>query len=474
MPSSRRQARSFMQVFTAAYIQYPRYLNPYTQELGNILEVIDYLAHYRTFNELLRGEVYAFNMSWWKRQVVKPFVRFPSCNLNFAAWPKQQCQIIQAQAQLTAHTANPISKTSSEANHIATNRSSTTDSSTNSAVDATESSTNNSTSQTVSKQLSSNQLVNLALPQPQVKLLLWGTGKPEVLAWAQKQNLSVISMEDGFIRSVGLGSNLVAPLSLVLDDQGIYFNAQQASRLEQILNTAKFSNQELEQAESLRQQLIATNIGKYNVGQAQWQINPQQGQKVILVPGQVEDDASIRTGSPEVKTNLGLLQQVRENNPYAYIIYKPHPDVEAKNRVGAIAPEIALQYANTIASDINILSCIALVDEVHTMTSLAGFEALIRGKTVHCYGLPFYAGWGLTVDKLTTPRRNMRRSVAELVAATLTRYPLYVHPFTKQLLTPQQAITWLEQQRQQAPAAVKQTWLARKWGQLKHLWRCWQ
>jgi capsular polysaccharide export protein len=34
------------------------------------------------------------------------------------------------------------------------------------------------------------------------------------------------------------------------------------------------------------------------------------------------------------------------------------------------------------------------VNEVWTMTSLLGFEALIRGKSVTCLGLPFYCGWG--------------------------------------------------------------------------------
>lgn len=45
------------------------------------------------------------------------------------------------------------------------------------------------------------------------------------------------------------------------------------------------------------------------------------------MPGQVEDDASIKTGTVLIKSNLELLRTVRERNPHAYIIYKPHPDV---------------------------------------------------------------------------------------------------------------------------------------------------
>lgn len=58
-------------------------------------------------------------------------------------------------------------------------------------------------------------------------------------------------MEDGFIRSVGLGSNLVPPLSLVIDDIGIYFNAETPSRLEHILQHQAFSTQDIQAAEAL-------------------------------------------------------------------------------------------------------------------------------------------------------------------------------------------------------------------------------
>jgi capsular polysaccharide export protein len=72
-----------------------------------------------------------------------------------------------------------------------------------------------------------------------------------------------------------------------------------------------------------------------------------------------------------------------------------------------------------------------MVDEVHVNTSLAGFEALLRGKCVTTHGVPFYAGWGLTRDLGPVPvRRTARRSLDELVAATLLQYPRYLDPVT--------------------------------------------
>ena len=63
------------------------------------------------------------------------------------------------------------------------------------------------------------------------------------------------------------------------------------------------------------------------------------------------------------------------------------------------------------------------------LTSLGGFEALLRGISVTTYGLPFYAGWGLTDDKLNNhkwaKRRTRKLTIEELTFITLVEYPLY-------------------------------------------------
>lgn len=303
------------------------------------------------------------------------------------------------------------------------------------------------------------------------KLLVWSNGKENVLEFARQHNLPVLRMEDGFIRSVGLGSNLVAPLSLVTDDLGIYFNAEHPSRLEQILQTQSFSESDLASAERLRQQLISSNIGKYNVGNSGFS-RPETDKKIILVPGQVEDDASIRTGSPQIKRNLDLLKAVRAQNPDAYLLYKPHPDVVSGNRVGEIDEQTARQYADAIVEKANILDCIMQVDEVHTMTSLAGFEALLRGKIVHCYGLPFYSNWGLTVDRLQLARRQRKLTLSELLAGVLIYYPCYVSPENGQFIDADNAIEILKQQKARLQNdGLNRSWVAKQLGKLAQLYR---
>ena len=70
---------------------------------------------------------------------------------------------------------------------------------------------------------------------------------------------------------------------------------------------------------------------------------------------------------------------------------------------------------------------------VYVGTSQAGLEALIQGVPVTCFGLPFYAGWGLTDDRMAIARRQARPDLVQLVAAAYVRYCRYVDPLSGQL-----------------------------------------
>ncbi|HVK92802.1 MAG TPA: capsular polysaccharide biosynthesis protein [Mycoplana sp.] len=247
---------------------------------------------------------------------------------------------------------------------------------------------------------------------------VWGSDKP------LRDGAEAMRVEDGFIRSKGLGVSLVMPSSIALDGQTAYYDARRPSGLEQIIANTQFNAELLQRAEALRQLLIERGISKYNVGSAVTLPQPSPGRMRILVPGQVEKDASIRFGSPVVKSNAELVAAVRRLYPDAYIAYKEHPDVVSGLRSGGHEP----QSADRIVRDGDIMHWIAWADRMETMTSLAGFEGLIRGKAVGVHGMPFYAGWGLTDDRHPIDRRTRRIDLSMLVAATLILYPFYVHP----------------------------------------------
>lgn len=262
------------------------------------------------------------------------------------------------------------------------------------------------------------------------------TGRP-ILSWASKtspalqnaaRDLPLVRIEDGFLRSKGLGAALIPPLSLVHDRHGIYYDPGAPSDLETAI-ARRAAQGRTARGQALVARLRASGLSKYNLPLSPY--TPQKPARPrILVVGQVRDDASVRLGAVgEIADTAALLAAARSTHPDARIVYKPHPDVEAGLRDGTETPA----HADEIARNSDPISVLDQVDEVWTISSLLGFEALIRGKPVVCAGLPFYAGWGLTRDLAPAghpafARRTARPDLAALVAAALIDYPRYHDP----------------------------------------------
>ncbi len=325
--------------------------------------------------------------------------------------------------------------------------------------------------------------VSALQPNPNDGLVIWGAKvSPELEALASTTGAQLVRMEDGFVRSVGLGSDLIPPMSLVFDRRGIYFDPTRVSDLEFILQNARFSEQELAEARRVREYITAHGITKYNLeprAKAAWNT---QGKRVIVVPGQVEDDASIRLGCTDIRTNEALLQAARASRPDAFIVYKPHPDVASGNRAGKLALFRALEHADHVETRLSVVSCIDACDEIHTMTSLTGFDALLREKPVVTYGQPFYAGWGLTEDRARDAtgltRRQRRLHLDELVAGALLRYPVYWDWELKGYTTCEAVLRQIVTLRTALEAnggleKLRSGYLRRQWRKLRILSRAW-
>lgn len=357
----RSVSRTLEQVFYAAYIQYCRYINPYTGVRCELEDTIRLISTQKYHLERHRGNWLVFGFSKWKKRFIPDFLGM-GANVSFA----------------DKHKA-------------------------------------------ISNQVESGD-----------NLLVWSSrvsSEEEVLC--AKKGLKLWRMEDGFLRSVGLGADLVRPLSLVIDSCGIYYDSTQRSDLENILNSYDFDEDLLQRASQVRQRLVELKLSKYNVG-ASTALNLPDDRRIILVPGQVETDASIAKGSLVIQTNQALLEAVRKDNPDAFVIYKPHPDVSSGGRFGELS-DTASGLFDQLITDVSITDLFDVVDEIHTMSSLSGFEALLRDRKVVTYGLPFYAGWGLTEDKLSCDRRGRQLSLDQLIAATLILYPIYVEPDSGQV-----------------------------------------
>jgi capsular polysaccharide export protein len=370
----------------AALVEYPRYIDPETGNRCEVERVLEWMALQRRLRERFPAEIYALRFSRWKKPIVRDF--FQGSTVKFV----RRAEKVPAGATLAVWGRKDVS------------------------VDGIHSNT------------SSSPVGN---------------------------KVRLVRLEDGFLRSVGLGADLVRPLSWVVDRCGIYYDATQPSGLEHILENAQFDEALRARARALRERLVAEGLTKYNVGAVRWQrplcapLHSQLaagseimlgGRRVILVPGQVESDASLGYGAPGICGNLDLLRVVREANPGAYVIYKPHPDVVAGLRRKGQGESEATRWCDELVSDVSMGELLPQVDEVHTLTSLTGFEALLRDKRVVCYGQPFYAGWGVTEDVLPAARRTRRLSLDALVAGVLILYPTYVSRTTGKFTTPERAM----------------------------------
>jgi len=294
---------------------------------------------------------------------------------------------------------------------------------------------------------------------------------------AHEAGIELIHIEDGFVRSVGLGAGLSSGNAYAMDRQGIYYDGTRPSDIEAVLESTTLSAEQAERGADLRALILEHRLSKYNVGVDAPTFARPENRERVLVPGQVAQDAAIRltrsatidcAGSENV--NLDLLKAARARRPDAYIIYKPHPDVSSDLRPGYVAEKTARAFADAFVRDADIVDLIEWCDRVETISSLTGFEALLREKAVTCHGLPFYAGWGLTEDLTPCQRRGRKRSIDELVYVALVAYCRYVDPLTMKTCEIEELIDSLATLKAsrvhkiKALVMEKASWLGRKLG----------
>lgn len=291
---------------------------------------------------------------------------------------------------------------------------------------------------------------NQIVANPNSEIFVWGFKvESYLLEFFKSHNIKIYYIEDGFIRSVGLGATKTPPFSLTMDSQTPYFNARGPSDLECLLNSYDFKSDTglMARAQNFMDVLLKSGISKYN-NSSKTNLAAVYGEKTrkrVLVVGQVEDDASIIYGCDRRYTNNDTVMIAALENPEAQIIYKPHPDVLSGHRQMQSNPMDVNHLCQLLVQDIPMAQAFETIDHVYTISSQAGFEALMRGINVTTLGCPFYAGWGLTDARQPNPRRTRTLTVAEVFAATYILYPRYFDPIYKKSLSAEEALTRLTQ-----------------------------
>jgi capsular polysaccharide export protein len=392
LPCPRRQpGRSLETVFAAAYLHYPRYLNPLNGQPNTLMDTLHLIDYLRRLNQENTGRIFCLGFPLWKHARIRRFLQASRNQVVFV-------------------------RTVAEARKRRIDK--------------------------------------------ECKLYVWGSPRLAGLeTLANEIQRPVGRIEDGFIRSIGLGSDLCRPQSLVVDPQGIYYDPRQPSLLETLLATHPFEPALLQRARRLRELVVAHGLSKYNLREVDSPAPNRPAaagdRPVLLVIGQVEGDASLRAGAPVWHSNQAFLAEVRRQHPEGYLLYKPHPDVLAGNKPGHVPKEALAGLCNAVVGG-DLPAWLPHVDALHTMTSLAGFEALLRQTPVVTYGMPFYAGWGLTQDNLPMPWRTRRLCVDALFAAVMLLYPRYYNWQAKNFDTPEACIQAM--MAALTPSATRQAW----------------
>jgi len=248
----------------------------------------------------------------------------------------------------------------------------------------------------------------------------------------KRWGLPYIALEDGFLRSSSLGVEGDTPLSMVVDPIGIHYLAERPSLLENLLQQPEqITAAELETTRELIALMRHSGIGKYNNAPDLAEDDPLGRERpLVLVVDQTYGDFAISGGGLHESDFIRMLDAALAENPGSDVRVRIHPDCVAGYKRSCLL-EAAKQRGVTLeARQLSWSSLARRAQRVYVGTSQAGLEALILGVPVTCFGAPFYAGWGLTDDRLPVPRRRARPTLEQLVATAYIRYCRYVDPLT--------------------------------------------
>lgn len=276
---------------------------------------------------------------------------------------------------------------------------------------------------------------------------LRGTGA-KALRLKRDFGVPVALAEYGLISGAGIPSETPFKFSLMLDDRGIFFDTTRRSRTEQILLDDPDDEAMRERARDLIDYIVENNIVKYNDA-PRIDIDEGKGKRRILVMDQTSGDLSISLGQCKNYTFQDMLDEALAQ-PDAHVFLKLHPEAVSGVKGANYDLEALQDIPNlTLLTDkMNAMHLIKQMDEVYVMTSGAGLEALMAGKPVTCFGVPFYAGWGLTTDR--QPFANMRRerTLEDVVAAAFLKQTLWFDPVTQEPCSAEEALQSLVEMKE--------------------------
>lgn len=241
----------------------------------------------------------------------------------------------------------------------------------------------------------------------------------------------LIRFEYGFISSLGLAINNSFQHSIILCPGSMYYDAKNESAMERDLNSESFylNDEKIKRVKGIIKTITEKKITKYNhapdVPVSKF-ITVSSRKKILLVD-QRFGDASIVMGLANEDAFRRMWEEALRYTDHD-IIVKLHPDAVSggkESSLSKIIPKVLPKNVFILSEDINPFNVISEVDKVFVCVSQLGFEALMLGKEVHCFGVAFYSGWGLTTDYIQPIRKRKKRSLEELFYIFYIEYSRY-------------------------------------------------
>lgn len=277
-----------------------------------------------------------------------------------------------------------------------------------------------------------------------------------ILSEALKRNEKIYIFEDCFFRSIfshvyDVEDKYKKSIGYTIDDITHYIDCEIPSRLERMLNDKKLiiTEEQKQRARNCINKILETHLSKYNNQPIFEPEIGRDGVKKVLVVDQSFGDWSIIKGGGSEDVFKNMLQKAIDENPDADIIVKTHPDTMSGNRGGYYTGLEQHDNIYPMTDPINPISLIKYCDKVYVCTTQLGFEALICGKEVHTFGIPFYSGWGLTIDEQKLERRTNKRTLEEIFYIAYIMYSHYVNPDKKCRCEIEEAMDYLLKLREE-------------------------
>lgn len=264
--------------------------------------------------------------------------------------------------------------------------------------------------------------------------LLWGT-RPnfnayQILKYCLKHKRPLLVCEDGFLRSKDIAAHGSPGLSCLTDRFGIYYDAHQSGDIAQLLNRQDWSltDEQLTLSQQAIQHILRHSVSKYNIAPPSNVDLGDPEKTKILVIDQRKGDQSIAAAGASAKDFNRMLEDAIAENPNADIFVKTHPDANSGIFWGYyshLSSKKLPENVHLITQNINPISLLSKIDKIYVVCSQMGFEGLLCGAEVYCYGAPFYSGWGITTDRGFKAQRLRTRTLEEIFYAAYINFALY-------------------------------------------------